>query len=51
LEYVFNTGKAIKHLEYYGIKTSLDTNFKKIAMENNLHPAELYSMILASQKK
>jgi hypothetical protein len=51
LEYHINTGKAINHLEYYGIKASLDTNFKKIAMRNNLHPAELYNMILASQKK
>jgi len=51
LEYKIDTKKAIEHLKYYGIKASLDTNFKKIAMQNSLHPAELYSMILASQKK
>ena len=50
-EYNINIGKAISHLNYYGIKASVDTNFKKIAMENKLHPAELYSIILASQKK
>jgi hypothetical protein len=33
------------------IKATLDNNFKKIAVQNSIHPAKLYNMLLASQKK
>ena len=50
-EYKLDLDKFIQHLKYYDIKVTSDTNFKKIAMKNNLHPAQLYNLLLASQKK
>jgi len=50
-EYKINLDKFLQHLAYYDIKATADTNFKKIAMKNNLHPAQLYNMLLASQQK
>jgi len=49
-EYGINLDKFIKYLKYYNIKATKDTTFKKLAKQNNLHPATLYSMLLASQK-
>jgi biotin operon repressor len=48
-EYDFDIQKALQHLKSYGINISKTTNFKKIAKEHNLHPAQLYNMLLASQ--
>jgi hypothetical protein len=48
--YFINTNKFLTHLKKYNINTTKDTKFKKIAMQNNLHPAQLYNMLLASQK-
>ncbi len=50
MEYKMDTARFIKHLNYYGITASKETNFKKIAMQNDLHPAALYNILLASQK-
>jgi hypothetical protein len=49
-EYQINLDKFITYLIYYDIKIDLDDTFKRIAKENNLHPATLYNMLLASQK-
>ena len=48
-EYTMDLDKFIKHLAHYGIKATPESFFKKIAMDNNLHPAELYNILLASQ--
>jgi len=50
-EYKMDLSKFISHLKYYNIKASSKDSFKKVAMKNNLHPAELYSLLLASQVK
>ena len=50
-EYKINLEKFLNHLKYYNIKASSQDSFKKVAMKNNLHPAELYSLLLASQVK
>jgi hypothetical protein len=49
-EYDINLNKLLKHLSYYNIKANIDDSFKKIAKQNSLHPAQLYNMLLASQK-
>jgi hypothetical protein len=49
-EYIINLDKFLQHLKYYNIKAESNTNFKKIAMKNHLHPAQLYNMLLASQR-
>jgi len=49
-EYKINLDAFLKHLKYYNIDTSSDSTFKRIAKENHLHPAQLYNMLLASQK-
>ena len=49
-EYNIDLNKFMQHLKHYNIKAKVDSNFKKIAKENGLHPAELYNMLLASQK-
>ncbi len=49
-EYRMDLSKFIKHLKHYDIEASSDTNFKKIAKENDLHPAQLYNILLASQR-
>jgi hypothetical protein len=48
--YFVDINKFLVHLKKYNINTTKNTKFKKIAMKNNLHPAQLYSMLLASQK-
>ena len=50
-EYKIDLSKFISHLKYYDIKASSKDSFKKVAMKNNLHPAQLYNMLLASQVK
>jgi len=50
-EYKIDLDKFLQHLKEYGIKATPDTNFKKIAMKNHLHPAQLYNLLLASQQK
>jgi len=49
-EYDIDLDKFLLHLREYGIETSTDKSFKHIAKENNLHPAQLYNMLLASQR-
>jgi len=49
-QYGINLEKFINYLKSYGIKASKDITFKKLAKKNRLHPATLYSMLLASQK-
>jgi len=50
-EYKIDLNRFIKHLEYYNINVTPEMTFKKIATKNSLHPAELYALLLASQKK
>ena len=50
-EYKINLDKFLNHLKYYNIEASNKDSFKKISMKNNLHPAELYSLLLTSQVK
>ncbi len=50
-EYKIDLDNFLQHLKYYGINATPNMNFKKLAMKNNLHPAELYNLLLASQKK
>ncbi len=50
-EYKMDLAKFLRHLKYDGIKATPDAKFKKIARKNNLHPAQLYSLLLASQLK
>ncbi len=49
-EYKIDLDKFLQHLKYYNIEVTSDTNFKKVAMKNHLHPAQLYNLLLASQK-
>jgi len=49
-EYNIDLDKFMKHLKDYNIKATINSKFKKIAKQNNLHPAELYNILLASQK-
>ena len=48
-EYWVELDKFIKHLAYYGIKATPESTFKKLAKAHDLHPAQLYNMLLASQ--
>ena len=48
-EYGIDIDKFLKYLKYYGIKANKDITFKRLAKENSLHPAKLYSMLYASQ--
>lgn len=50
-EYRIDLDKFVEHLKEYGIKVDKKDTFKKIAMRNSLHPAQLYNMLLASQKR
>ena len=49
-EYRMDLSAFLKHLARYGVKATPEMNFKKIAKENDLHPAQLYNMLLASQR-
>jgi hypothetical protein len=49
-EYQIDINKFIKHLKSYDIELDINSNFKKIAHDNHLHPAKLYNMLLASQR-
>jgi len=40
--------KFIFHLKKYGIETFTEKTFKRIAKEHELHPAQLYNMLLDS---
>jgi hypothetical protein len=51
LEYKIDLDAFLEHLNYYGIHTSSDITFKRLAKEHDLHPAGLYNMLLASQKR
>jgi len=48
-EYDIDLEKFFIHLKKYGIKTKKSMTFKRLAKENGLHPAHLYSLLLASQ--
>ena len=50
-EYHIDADKFISHLKHYGIDADMDTNFKRVAKRCDLHPAQLYNMLLASQKQ
>jgi len=49
-EYQMSLDAFLKHLNYYEIQASSDMTFKRLSKEHHLHPAELYNMLLASQK-
>jgi chorismate mutase len=49
-EYGIDLNRFLKHLEYYNIKANINDTFKRVAKENSLHPAQLYNMLMASQK-
>ncbi len=48
-EYWIELDTFIAHLAHYGIKATPESTFKKLAKNHNLHPAQLYNMLLASQ--
>jgi len=48
-EYWVELDRFIKHLAHYDIEATPESTFKKLAKEHNLHPAQLYNMLLASQ--
>jgi hypothetical protein len=48
-EYWIELDRFITHLAHYGIKATSKSTFKKLAKNHNLHPAQLYNMLLASQ--
>ena len=50
-EYWMELDRFITHLAHYGIKATSESSFKKLAKTHNLHPAQLYNMLLASQVK
>jgi len=50
IEYNIDLDAFLKHLNYYSIHTSSEMSFKRLAKEHHLHPAQLYNMLLASQK-
>ena len=50
VEYHLNIDKFLSHLKNSGIEADLKMSFKSLAKKNNLHPSELYSLLLASQK-
>jgi hypothetical protein len=49
-EYGLDIKKAIKYLKNQGITITKDSKFKRVSKKYKLHPAELYAMLLASQK-
>ena len=49
-EYDLNLDRLKKHLKYYNILITDDMTFKRVAITNNLHPAQLYNMLQASQQ-
>jgi len=48
-EYWLDLDAFIRHLAHYGIQATPDMTFKRLAKQHNLHPAELYNMLVASQ--
>jgi len=48
-EYWIDLDAFIRHLKHYGIEATPDMTFKRLAKQHNLHPAELYNMLVASQ--
>ncbi len=48
-DYHIDTDRVINYLKTYNINIHKNIPFKKIAKTNNIHPAKLYNMILASQ--
>jgi len=48
-EYWVDLDRFITHLAHYGITATPESTFKRLAKEYNLHPAQLYNMLLASQ--
>jgi len=50
-EYRMDLNRFITHLAHYGIKATPKSTFKRLAKEHDLHPAQLYNMLLASQVK
>ena len=51
LEYHLDMDKFLIHLEDRNIEAKQKMSFKSLATKNNLHPSELYSLLLASQKR
>ena len=49
-EYQLDVERMLAYCAYYDMKIEVDKTFKRIAKENNLHPAKLYNRVLASQK-
>jgi uncharacterized membrane protein len=49
--YKFDIDKFKNYLKKYDIEIKKDMKFKKVAKKNNLHPAQLYNILLASQVK
>ena len=47
--YRLDLDRFIEHLAFYDIHATPTSTFKRLAKENNLHPAQLYYMLLASQ--
>jgi hypothetical protein len=50
-EYRMDAQKFIDRLKIYGAKADMNMSFKRIAKANNLHPAQLYNILMASQYK
>jgi hypothetical protein len=48
-EYRFDLNRFIEHLKFFGIEATPQMTFKRLAKANDLHPAQLYYMLLASQ--
>ena len=48
-EYRFDLDRFIEHLKFFGIEATPQMTFKRLAKTNDLHPAQLYYMLLASQ--
>ncbi len=50
-EYKMDLALFLAHLKAYDIEVTPDKTFKRVAKEYDLHPAQLYNMLLASQVK
>jgi len=48
-EYDIDLNKFFIHLKKYNIKANRNITFKRLAKKNNLHPAQLYYLLIASQ--
>ncbi len=48
-EYWLDLDAFLAHLAHYGITATPEMTFKRLAKMNDLHPAELYNMLIASQ--